>query len=38
MAHLENVTKGQQKAALTTSTLAFTVCFAVWTIFFNHRY
>ena len=33
MAHLGNVTKGQQTAALTTSTLAFTVCFAVWTIF-----
>ena len=33
MAHLDNVTKGQQTAALTTSTLAFTVCFAVWTIF-----
>lgn len=28
-----NVTSGEQKRALTTSTLAFTVCFAVWTIF-----
>ncbi|MDG1996992.1 MAG: NarK/NasA family nitrate transporter [Emcibacteraceae bacterium] len=28
-----NVTSGEQKWALTTSTLAFTVCFAVWTIF-----
>ncbi|MBT5186215.1 MAG: NarK/NasA family nitrate transporter [Kordiimonadaceae bacterium] len=28
-----NVTRGDQKRALTTSTLAFTVCFAVWTIF-----
>ncbi len=33
MTHLDNVTKGQQTTALTTSTLAFTVCFAVWTIF-----
>ena len=33
MAHLENVTQGQQKVALISSTLAFTVCFAVWTIF-----
>ena len=30
---LENVTSGQQTRALTASTLAFTVCFAVWTIF-----
>lgn len=30
---LENVTSGQQTRALTNSTLAFTVCFAVWTIF-----
>lgn len=30
---LENVTSSQQTSALTTSTLAFTVCFAVWTIF-----
>lgn len=28
-----NVTSGQQNRALGTSTLAFTVCFAVWTIF-----
>ncbi len=33
MGHLDNVTKGQQTTALTVSTLAFTVCFAVWTIF-----
>ncbi len=33
MAHLDNVTKGQRNTALTASTLAFTVCFAVWTIF-----
>ncbi len=33
MEHLENVTTGQQKSALASSTLAFTVCFAVWTIF-----
>jgi len=33
MTRLENTTKGQQTTALTTSTLAFTVCFAVWTIF-----
>lgn len=31
--NIEGVTKGDQKRALTTSTLAFTVCFAVWTIF-----
>ncbi len=30
---LKNVTSGQQIQALTASTLAFTVCFAVWTIF-----
>ena len=30
---LENVTSRQQTRALTNSTLAFTVCFAVWTIF-----
>ena len=30
---LENITSGQQTRALTNSTLAFTVCFAVWTIF-----
>ena len=28
-----NVTSGEQKRALASSTLAFTVCFAVWTIF-----
>ncbi len=33
MRHLDNVTKGQRNTALTASTLAFTVCFAVWTIF-----
>lgn len=33
MASLDHVSKGQQTTALTTSTLAFTVCFAVWTIF-----
>ncbi len=33
MTYLETVTQVQQRAALTTSTLAFTVCFAVWTIF-----
>jgi len=33
MTRLENATKAQQTTALTTSTLAFTVCFAVWTIF-----
>ncbi len=33
MSYLENVTKRQQTTALTASTLAFTVCFAVWTIF-----
>ena len=33
MGHLDNVTKGQRSTALTASTLAFTVCFAVWTIF-----
>lgn len=31
--HLKNVTSGQQTRALTASTLSFTVCFAVWTIF-----
>ena len=30
---LTNVTSGQQTQALATSTLAFTVCFAVWTMF-----
>ncbi|MEE9273105.1 MAG: nitrate/nitrite transporter [Robiginitomaculum sp.] len=33
MNFLENVTPRQQTTALTASTLAFTVCFAVWTIF-----
>jgi len=33
MKNLENVSKGDQTRALTTSTLAFTVCFAVWTVF-----
>lgn len=28
-----NVTSGEQKRALSASTLSFTVCFAVWTIF-----
>lgn len=28
-----DVTRGEQKQALVTSTLAFTVCFAVWTMF-----
>jgi NNP family nitrate/nitrite transporter-like MFS transporter len=31
--NIENVTGGEQRQALTASTLAFTVCFAVWTIF-----
>lgn len=30
---LDNVTQNQQRQALGMSTLAFTVCFAVWTIF-----
>ena len=30
---MSTVTSGQQTQALTASTLAFTVCFAVWTIF-----
>ncbi|HSH49658.1 MAG TPA: nitrate/nitrite transporter [Halomonas sp.] len=33
MNHLEGVSRPQQYRALTFSTLAFTVCFAVWTIF-----
>jgi NNP family nitrate/nitrite transporter-like MFS transporter len=33
MNYLENVTPGQQQRALYLSTIAFTVCFAVWTIF-----
>lgn len=31
--NLQQVTNGEQNRALITSTLAFTVCFAVWTIF-----
>jgi len=31
--NISHVTPGEQKNALTSSTLAFTVCFAVWTIF-----
>ena len=31
--NVTNVTRGEQRQALTTSTLAFTVCFAVWTMF-----
>ena len=33
MKNLENVSSAEQTKALTLSTLAFTVCFAVWTIF-----
>ena len=33
MQTLDGVTPGQQRNALTISTLSFTVCFAVWTIF-----
>ncbi|MCW5720986.1 MAG: MFS transporter [Devosia sp.] len=33
MSDLSGVTKGEQTVALTMSTVAFTVCFAVWTIF-----
>lgn len=33
MNHLDNVTAGQRNSALGLSTFAFTVCFAVWTIF-----
>jgi len=33
MKHLEGVTRPQQIRALSLSTLAFTTCFAVWTIF-----
>jgi NNP family nitrate/nitrite transporter-like MFS transporter len=33
MQALENVTKTQQNVALGLSTVAFTLCFAVWTIF-----
>lgn len=31
--NVSTVSKGAQNRALTASTLAFTVCFAVWTIF-----
>jgi len=31
--NISNVTAGEQKQALVASTLAFTVCFAVWTVF-----
>jgi MFS transporter, NNP family, nitrate/nitrite transporter len=33
MQHLEGISRGQQNQALGMSTVAFTVCFAVWTIF-----
>ena len=33
MHNLDGVTRGDQYRALGLSTLAFTVCFAVWTIF-----
>ena len=33
MQQIEGVTRGDQNRALTMSTLAFTACFAVWTIF-----
>ena len=33
MTQLDGVTQAQQRGALTTSTIAFTACFAVWTIF-----
>ncbi len=33
MQNLEGVTKSQQQQALWTSTISFTACFAVWTIF-----
>lgn len=33
MKNLENVSRGDQTKALSLSTFAFTVCFAVWTIF-----
>lgn len=31
--NVDNVTAGEQRQALTSSTLAFVVCFAVWTMF-----
>ena len=33
MHELDGITSGQQTKSLTVSTIAFTVCFAVWTIF-----
>ena len=33
MHHLDGISSGQQTKNLTVSTIAFTVCFAVWTIF-----
>ncbi len=33
MLDLSSVTKGDQYRAVGLSTLAFTVCFAVWTVF-----
>lgn len=33
MINLDTISRGQQVRALTLSTVAFTVCFAVWTIF-----
>ncbi len=33
MHEIEGVTSAQQTKSLTVSTLAFSVCFAVWTIF-----
>ncbi len=33
MNSLQGVTRGQQNQALGMSTVAFTACFAVWTIF-----
>ena len=33
MTQIDGVTQAQQRSALTTSTIAFTACFAVWTIF-----
>ena len=33
MTQIDGVTQGQQRKALTISTISFAVCFAVWTIF-----
>lgn len=33
MHELDGITSGQQTKSLTVCTVAFTVCFAVWTIF-----